>query len=151
MLFDDPSIQKLVSNVNTLLTRVVNGHDGSGDSAKPQQNRDLEYANVVEMITQPALVIAPDQRVVCVNAQFEQLTQSSRDVVVNQSYQLFTDSSLVQIIDSLIVRSQQSPYERHLDRIPFSQFECDIQCQVFLDVGGQPEYFLMTLAKADNV
>lgn len=150
VLFDDPSIQKLVSNVNTLLTRVMNSNDGSGDSAKPQQNRDLEYSNVVEMITQPALVIAPDHRVVCVNAQFEQLTQSSRDVVVNQSYQLFTDSSLVQIIDSLIVRAQQSPYERHLDRIPFSQFECDIQCQVFLDVSGQPEYFLMTLAKADN-
>lgn len=149
VLFDDPSVQQLVTNVNTLLTRVISGPDPSSVGAKPGPNRDLEYANLVDMVTQPALVIAADQRIVSFNSSFEQLTQSNKEIFLNQSYQTLTDSSLVQIIDSLVVRTQQSPFEKHIDRIPFSQFECDIQCQAFLDLNGQPEYYLMTLAKTD--
>lgn len=150
VLFDDPSVQLLVTNVNTLLTRAMSGSDPSSSGVKPGPNRDLEYANLVDIITQPALVIAADQRIVNLNSSFEQLTQSYKDTFLNQSYQTLTDSSLVQIIDSLVVRSQQSPFEKHIDRIPFAQFECDIQCQAFLDLNGQPEFYLMTLTKADR-
>jgi PAS domain-containing protein len=149
VLFDDPSIQKLVTNVNTLLSRALSAAN-TPETMKPQQNRDAEFNNLVEMVTQPAFVIAVDHRIVNLNDSFEQLTQTSRDSILNQSYQLLTDSSLVQNIDSLIVRALQSPFERHTDRIPFSQFECDIQCVAFLDANGQPEYYLMTLNKAEN-
>lgn len=150
VLFDDPSVQKLITNVNTLLTRVNSGGGNSNDSVKPVQNRDLEFDNLSQMLTQPAIVIAADHRIVSFNGSFEQLTQCSKDSFLNQSYQTLTDYSLVQNMDSLIVRTQASPFERHSDRIPFSQFECDIQCQAFLDANGQPEYYLMTLAKAEG-
>ena len=149
VLFDYPAMQQLTTNVNTLLNRVWNS-SGMGAEIKPQQNRDIEYTNLVDMITQPAFVLATDHRIVALNFSFEQICQAGKEALLNQSFQNISDSSLVQNIESLIIRSQQSPYQKHSDRIPFSQFECDIQCQAFLDENGQPEYYLMTLTKAES-
>ena len=149
VLFDYPAVQQLTTNINTLLNRVQNASQDA-PSQKPQQNRDLEFSNLVEMVTQPALVISGEHKIVALNSSFEQICQMTKEHLLNQSYQTLTDSSLVQNIDSLVVRAQQSPFEKHSDRIPFSQFECDIQCQVFLNQNGQAEYFLMTLNKAEH-
>lgn len=147
VLFDYPAIQQLTTKVNTLLNRAWNS-SSDANLPKPQQNRDLEYSHLVDMVSQPAIVIAADQRIVALNSSFEQICQMKKENLLNQSYQVLTDSSLAQNMDSLMIRSQQSPYEKHTDRIPFSQFDCDIQCQAFLDPNGQPEYYLMTLTQA---
>ncbi len=146
--FDYPSFQKLVSNVNTLLNRVWSG-DGAGVASGPKQNKDIEYSNLVEIISHPAIVIDASDRVVALNANFEQLAQTTRELLLNQGYQSLTDTSLVQNIESLMVRSRQSPYEKQSDKIPFSQFECHIYCQAFLNSVGEPECFIMTLVQAE--
>jgi transcriptional regulator with PAS, ATPase and Fis domain len=144
--FDYPAFQKLVSNVNTILNRAWSG-ESSIASTKPQQNKDLEFANLVEMISHAALVVDNMDRVVAVNSGFEQLTQAGRDTVVNQSYKNLTDMALVQNMESLVARSRQTPFEKHSDKIPFSQFECEIHCQVFLDSNSDPQYFVLTLVQ----
>jgi transcriptional regulator with PAS, ATPase and Fis domain len=144
--FDYPVFQKLVSNVNTILNRAWNG-DSGGELQKPQQNKDLEFSNLVEMVSHPAIVVDADQRVVAVNSNFEQLAQTSKDAILNQSYQSITDSALVQNIDALVARSKQSPFEKQIDKIPFSQFECEIFCQAFLNADGEPQYFVLTLVQ----
>lgn len=146
VVFDYPVFQKLVSNVNTILNRAWSGQ-GSAAEAKPQQNRDLEFSNLVEIISHPAIVVDSSQKVIAINTNFEQLIQISRDSFLNQSYQTFTDSSLVQNIDALVVRCNQSPYEKHSDKIPFSQFECEIHSQVFLDGNAEPQYYVLTLVQ----
>ena len=143
--FDYPIFQKLVSNVNTILNRAWSGEVSS--TPKPQQNRDIEFSNLAEMVSHPVIVVDANQRVVALNTNLEQLLQISRDSVVNQSYQELTDSALVQNMDSLIARSRQSPYEKQSDRIPFAQFECEIFCQVFLDSVGEPQYYFLTLVQ----
>jgi hypothetical protein len=147
--FDYPVFQKLVSNVNTLLNRVWSG-DGDELGGGPQQNRDLEFSHLVEIISHPAFVVGKENRVVALNSNFEELAQTSRDALLNQSYQGLADSALVQNIEALIVRSTQSPYEKHSDKIPFSQFECHIHCQAFLSLSGEPEYFILTLVRAEE-
>lgn len=147
--FDYPAFQKVVSNVNTLLNRVWSGDD-SGLGSAPQQNRDLEYSHMVEMISHPALVVEKGNRVVALNSNFEELAQISRDTILNQPYQSLSDSALVQNMEALIVRSTQAPYEKHSDKIPFSQFECHIYCQAFLGASGEPEYFFMTMVRAEG-
>ncbi|MEQ1723774.1 MAG: FHA domain-containing protein [Pseudobdellovibrio sp.] len=144
--FDYPVFQKLVSNVNTILNRAWSGESG-GSSQKPQQNKDLEFSNLVEMISHPVIVVDADQRVVAVNGNFEQLAQTSKDAILNQTYQSITDNALVQNIDALVARSKQSPYEKQMDKIPFSQFECEIFCQAFLNADGEPQYFILTLVQ----
>lgn len=146
--FDYPAFQQLVSNVNTVLNRAWSGTDTQ--SNKPQQNKDLEFSNLVEIISHPAIVVDTAQRVVAINSNFEQIAQTGRDVLVNQSYQTLNDTALVQNIDSLVARSQQSPYEKHVDRIPFSQYECEIFCQAFLNAEGEAQYFVLTLTQVDT-
>ncbi|MBC7741875.1 MAG: FHA domain-containing protein [Bdellovibrionaceae bacterium] len=148
VLFDYPVFQKLVSNVNTLLNRAWTG-GGIEKINQPQQNRDLEYSNLVDIISHPAIVVSVDQRIVACNGPFEQLSQMSKDQLVNQPLQAITDSALSQIIDSLIVRCKQSPYDTQMDQIPFSQFECKISSQAFLNSLGEAEYFVMTLIPSE--
>lgn len=148
VVFDYPTFQQLVSNVNTVLNRAWSGAETQ--SQKPQQNKDLEFANLVEIISHPAIVLDTAQRVVAINSNFEQLAQTTRDAVVNQSYQTLTDSALVQNIDSLVARALQSPYERQMDRIPFAQYECEIFCQAFLNVDGEAQYFVLTLTQVNT-
>ncbi len=147
--FDDPSFQKLVSNVNTLLNRVWTQSSGSEGSSALQQNKDIEFSHLVEMMTHPAIVIDTTNRVVALNTNFAQLAQIQLDSILNQSYQNLTDNALVQNIEALLIRSRQSPYDKHTDRIPFSQFECEIYCQAFLNNQNEAEYFVMTLIKVE--
>ncbi len=146
--FDYPSFQKLVSNVNTLLNRAWNG-SGTEKINQPQQNRDLEYSNLVDIISHPALVVAADLRIIACNENFEQLAQASKELLINQSVQTINDTSLAQNVEALAIRAQQSPYEKHVDQIPFAQFECKISCQAFLNSSGEAEYFVMTLIRLE--
>lgn len=143
--FDYPMFQKLVSNVNTILNRLWSGDSGGKASTAPQQNRDIEYSNLVDMVSHPVVVVAVDNRVVAFNAPFEKLAQANKETLINKSYQTMTDTALVQNMDSLVARSKGLPYEKQVDKIPFSQFECHIACQAFLNSSGEAEYFVMTL------
>ena len=145
--FDYPVFQKLVSNVNTILNRAWNSGGMQSSVLKPKQNNDVEFSNLAEMISHPAIIIDPEQRIIALNSNFEQLAQISKETVLNQSYQVITDNALVQNMDSLIARSKQAPYEKHADKIPFAQYECEIFCQAFLSTDGEPQYFVLTLVQ----
>lgn len=142
--FDYPAFQQLVSNVNTILNRAWSG-DAGGDSGKPQQNKDIEFSNLVDIVFHPSVVVDKDGRIVALNSKFEELSQASKDSLLNSDFHSISDNALVQNIESLVARSTQNPYEKQSDKIPFSQYECDIYCQAFLDADSRPQYFVMTL------
>lgn len=144
VIFDYPVFQQLVSNVNTVLNRAWSG-DSEASSGKPQQNKDIELSNLVDIVFHPSIVVDRDNRVVAVNSKFEELAQVSKDTILNTDYHGISDTALVQNIESLVSRASQNPYEKQSDKIPFSQFECDIYCQAFLDSDSAPQYFVMTL------
>ncbi len=146
VLFDDPEVQKIVANVNLLLNRVWNGLSES-EAPKALQNRDIEFVHMVEMISQPALVINKEGRFVSTNFQFEQLSQMEKSQLVQSHYAVIGDQALVQNIEHLIKKANDNPYEKHSDRIPFSQFECEMTVQACLDGSGQPDFYFLTLMK----
>lgn len=144
VFFDYPVFQQLVANVNLLLNRIQHSQDQQQSTA-PKQNRDVEMHNVVDMITQPAFVLSENQSFLAINDAFEQLMQVSKDNLLHQSYTQLTDGALQQNIEALIIKANSLPFERHSDRIPFSQFECEISLQALLNQNAQPEYYLITL------
>jgi pSer/pThr/pTyr-binding forkhead associated (FHA) protein len=147
--FDYPEFQKVVANVNLILNRMWNGLSDQ-DGTKPQQNRDLEFINLVQILTQPAIVISNAGTIVAVNEQFEQISQMSNEALIQAHFSTITDAALMQNIEALIAKAKDSPYEKHSDRIPFSQFECTISIQSCLGSGGEPEYYFMTLARIEQ-
>jgi hypothetical protein len=149
VLFDYPEFQKVVANVNLILNRMWNGVSDT-DTVKPQQSRDLEYTNMVDILNQPAIVISNLGIVIAANEQFETLAQMSKADLIQQNYNVITDPALMKNIEALIARSQASPTEKHTDQIPFSQFECIISIQANLGINGDPEYYFMTLAQIET-
>ena len=149
VFIDYPVFQHLVGNVNLMLNRLAHSTE-SMDSAKPKQNRDIEFANIVEMLNQPGIVVSQQNIIIAVNQQFEQLSQMSKDMLLNQNYSAITDAALMQNIEALIFRSGASPFERHFDRIPFSQFECEISIQACLGSDGLLEYYFIVLNRIEE-
>ncbi len=147
--FDYPEFQKVVANVNLILNRMWNGLSDQ-DGTKPQQNRDLEFINLVQILTQPAIVISNVGTIVAVSEQFEQLSQMSNESLIQAHFSTITDAALMQNIEALMAKAKDSPYEKHSDRIPFSQFECTISIQSCLGPNGEPEYYFMTLARIEQ-
>ncbi len=148
VLFDYPEFQKLVTNVNLLLNRVWNGL--SETETPTVQNRDLEYIQLVDLVTQPMVVLNSSGNILALNASFEQIAQTTKDALIQQHYSSITDPALMQNIEALVTKSQGSPYEVHSDKIPFSQFECTISVQASLNSSGRPEYYIFTLAKVES-
>ncbi|MBC7754819.1 MAG: FHA domain-containing protein [Moraxellaceae bacterium] len=146
---DYPVFQQLVGNVNLMLNRLAHSTE-SMDSAKPKQNRDIEFANMVKMLNQPGLVVSQQNIIIAVNHQFEQLSQMSKDMLLNQNYSSITDAALMQNIEALISRAGASPFERHFDRIPFSQYECEISIQACLGSDGLLEYYFIVLNRIEE-
>lgn len=147
--FDYPELQKAVANVNLLLNRLWNGLSDS-ENMKPTQNRDVEFSQMVNMLTQPAAVVGANNSVIACNIQFATLVQTSPEALISQSYTAITDPAMVQNIESLIGRAKEAVYETHRDKIPFSQFECEVNLQALLDASGVPEYFFITMAKVNQ-
>jgi transcriptional regulator with PAS, ATPase and Fis domain len=149
VFIDYPVFQQLVANVNLMLNRLAHSSDGM-ETTKPKQNRDIEFANMVDMLNQPGLVISQQNAIIAVNHQFEQLSQMSKETLLYQNYNTITDAALMQNIEALIVRAASSPYEKHFDRIPFSQFECEISIQACLGGDVQPEYYFIVLNRIEE-
>jgi FHA domain len=146
---DYPVFQQLVANVNLMLNRLANSSEGM-DASKPKQNRDIEFMNIVDMLNQPGLVVSQQNMIVAVNSQFEILSQMSKDMLMHQNYNMITDAALMQNIEALMARAMASPYEKHFDRIPFSQFECEISIQACLGPDAQPEYYFVVLNRIEE-
>ncbi len=147
--FDYPELQKAVANVNLLLNRMWNGLSDS-ETIKPSQNRDVEFSQMVNMLTQPAAVISANGSITSCNHQFATLVQTVPEALIAQSYMTITDQAMVQNLESLMSRARELVYETHRDKIPFSQFECEIFLQAFLDSAGAPEYFFVSLTKVNE-
>lgn len=147
--FDYPELQKAVANVNLILNRMWNGLSDS-EMVKPSQNRDVEFSQMVNMLTQPAAVIGANGLIVSCNHQFATLVQSVPETLIQQSYNSIVDQAMVQNLESLMQRARELVYETHKDKIPFSQFECEIFLQAFLDSAGAPEYFFVSLTKVNE-
>lgn len=150
VFFDYPVFQHLIANINLILNRLVNNSNDLS-SLQPRQNRDLELSHIVDMLNQPGAVLNQSGIVIAVNEQFAQIAQMDKSSLLQQNYNTMTDVSLMQNIESLISRSLAAPYEKHFDRIPFSQFECEISIQACLGAGDQPEYYFIVLKKVEAV
>lgn len=148
VLFDYPVFQQVVGNVNLLLNRAMSSISENANSGQGHQNHDVEYTHIVDMISQPTVVISATQTIVALNREFEHLAQVSKDIALQQNYSsVITDVALSQNIEALMSKSVVSPYEKHSDKIPFSQFDCEISIQAVMGTTSQPEYYFITLVR----
>lgn len=149
VFFDYPVFQQTVANVNLLLSR-VSQNQGSNDSMMISSGqRELEFVHIVEMLDQAAFSLTAEGKFIAVNSLFEEIAQMNKNDLLQQHFSELTDPALMQNIESLIARAETSPFEKHSDRIPFSQFECEISLQACLSSQSKPEYYFIVLKKIE--
>jgi hypothetical protein len=139
-----PALESLISNINSALTRI--GQPSSQSSLAPVVNRDVEAANVVRMLTMPALTVnAIDERIIASNGEFDNLVGGGMNLV-GRSLMDIPDAALQANLLELVPRMRAALGEIALSEIPFFGHTYEICGQAVMGA-SDPAYFLITLAK----
>ncbi|CAN5535324.1 hypothetical protein BH10BDE1_BH10BDE1_18200 [soil metagenome] len=142
-----PILEKLISNVNSALTRAANA--GSGyQSPSAVLNRDIEANNIVRMLPLPAISInAIDDRIISTNGHFDGLIGGG--VALNgRSIGEIPDSSLQDNLRELVPKMRDQLGNIAFSSIPFSGQQYEINGQAVVGNSGEAAWYLVTLHKA---
>jgi len=136
-----PDLQALVGNVNSLLSRSLQSENQGHDKVSSSDNRTQEAQSLVYISSGPAIVVGSDEVIWAMNESFQKLTNFN---ISGESYRNIPDQSLLQNIESLIVKAKENPYITHFDLLEFSGHPCQIQILSF-HTNGHSDYFYITV------
>ena len=140
-----PALERFISNVNSALSRI--GQQHSSGAVSVIVNRDYEAANLVRMISMPAMTVnAIDERVIATNPMFDRLVGGGLNLV-GQSLAIIPDISLQQNLIELLQTMRTTSGDIATSTIPFSGQQYEICGQVVMGA-SEPAYFLFTIGPA---
>ena len=123
MDYDFPPLQKLVSSINSALSRLSSANEASAEVLS-SYDRMTEMSQMVEMIGYPTLGINMETRKVeAISAHFENDTGVSTERILNYSVEDIDDQALKLNIIGLLEKVQQHPAEMASDSLEFSGVE----------------------------
>lgn len=145
-----PALQSLAGNINSLLSRYVNGVKEEGGASGNFANKEGEAENLVQMIGYPALAIARDGRVIGCNQSFGQVARTEPASLIGQIYTVIPDVSLQQNIENLVTKSLENSRVVQTDQLEFSGHLCILSCQAMSSGPTEIDYFLITVSPIDG-
>ena len=142
-----PLLEKLVSNVNSALTRAANA--GSGyQSPSAVLNRDIEANNIVRMLPVPAVSInAIDDRIISTNAHFDSLLGGGI-ALNNRGLAEIPDPALQANLRDLVPKMRDQLGSIAFSEIPFSGSIYEINGQAVVGNSGEAAWYLITLHRS---
>lgn len=144
---DFPMFQNLISNVNTLLTRISNpdsGHGGMGG------NKDLEMINIIRLVGYAGMVISVDQNIIGLNSAAEHLLGLSESQLRNQPITLIPDQALQKSLFDLMDHASRDPAVPSKNELEFGGENTEINCQAITEK-GKVSYYLVTIIPIGGV
>lgn len=139
---DFPVFQSLVSNINSLITR-VSASDGDSESFSGA-NKDFEMINVVKLIGYAGLVINSDHTVLGLNSAAEQLLNLNEFQIRNQPITLIPDQALQKSLYDLMEHAQRDPAIPSRNELEFGGVNTEINCQAITNK-SQIQYYIVTI------
>lgn len=141
-----PLLEKLVSNVNSALSRAAHGGGGGYQSPNAVLNRDIEATNVVRMLPIPAISInAVDNRIITTNSAFDALVGSGLQLTGRPVLEI-PDPALQANLADLIPRMRDQLGNIAFSEIPFSGLKYEINGQAIVGNSGEASWYLITLS-----
>lgn len=139
-----PILEKLVSNINSALSRAANG-GGGYQSPSAVLNRDIEANNIVRMLPIPAICInAIDDRIISTNTSFDALIGSGVALAGRPVHDV-PDPALQANLRDLIPKMRDQLGSIAFSQIPFSGQSYEINGQAVVGNGGEAAWYLVTL------
>nr|WP_295900106.1 FHA domain-containing protein [uncultured Bdellovibrio sp.] len=145
-----PPLQALIGNINSLLTRYINGEaDGGGPGASGFVNKDGEAENLVQIVGFPCITISREGRIIACNAAFSSVARTDMAQLQGQLFKAIPDVALQQNIEGLLVKTRENPRAIHTDQLEFSGHLCILSCQAFSS-GQEVDYFIVTVSPVEG-
>ncbi|MCB0365705.1 MAG: FHA domain-containing protein [Bdellovibrionaceae bacterium] len=138
-----PPLQKLVSNINSALSRM--GGDDMGGGRAMEYDRSSELSNLVQLVGFGCMgITAHDNTIQAVNPEFESRTGMHSQDLVFQTVDKINDQALRLNIADLIERCTQTPYQIATNSLEISGETYEIAAQA-VHGSENVSYFLITL------
>ncbi|MEK2644106.1 FHA domain-containing protein [Bdellovibrio sp. BCCA] len=145
-----PPLQALIGNINSLLTRYINGEtDSGGPGASGFVNKDGEAENLVQIVGFPCITISREGRIIACNAAFSSVARTDMTQLQGQLFKAIPDVALQQNIEGLLVKTRENPRAIHTDQLEFSGHLCILSCQAFSS-GQEVDYFIVTVSPVEG-
>lgn len=139
-----PILEKLVSNINSALSRAASG-GGGYQSPSAVLNRDIEANNIVRMLPIPAICInAIDDRIISTNSSFDALIGSGV-ALAGRPVNDVPDPALQANLRDLIPKMRDQLGSIAFSQIPFSGQSYEINGQAVVGNTGEAAWYLVTL------
>lgn len=142
-----PLLEKVISNVNSALTRAASG-GGGYHSPSAVLNRDIEANNIVRMLPVAAVSInAIDERIISTNSAFDHLLGGG--IALNgRALSEIPDPALQANLRDLVPKMREQLGSIAFSEIPFSGNVYEINGQAVVGNSGEAAWYLVTLHKA---
>ncbi|MFN7728282.1 MAG: FHA domain-containing protein [Bdellovibrio sp.] len=147
--FNLPVLQNLMTNVNSLLARAAAG-SAPQMAVAGKGARDQEIFNLMQLIGYPCILIARDTQVVRLNSAFEGLTGMTSDKVVGSKISEIPDPAMQQNFQHLMNQADVNMSRINSDNLELSGHLFTLSCQAISSVGGDIEYYLITIMPAQT-
>lgn len=142
-----PPIERLISNINSALSRI--DHSGGAHQVKTVINRDLEAANLLQMVPSAAIVVnAIDERIIGANHTFDRLIGGGVNLT-GQPMTSIPDVALQENLRELIPKMRMSTSTIAESEIPFAGAKYLINGHAIMGA-EEPAYFMILIKAQEN-
>ncbi len=140
--FNFPILQKLITNINSSLSRIGEESESSGDSFGLTASD--EASNLVSAIDIPTLVVDNTRNIIAINQACENLIGANDGILMNQNIGEISDQSLLLNLKDLISQSESDPHQVFSNKLEFSSIEYDIKITTVVGTDSI-KYFVITI------
>lgn len=142
--FNFPAMQSLMTSINSLLTRVVQG-GAAGQTVVGRGSRDTEIANIMELIGFPSILVSREGVVTKVSAKFLELTSIPPDKIEGVKVNDIPNPAMADTFNRAINGAQANISVISSEVLDLSGASFRLNCQAMANAQGDIEYFLLTV------
>lgn len=147
--FQFPQLQSLISNLNSLLSRYINGEQ-TDEAPQNYTSTQQEVELLVQFFPQAAAAVSEDGRVLGANEEFGNLARMNPMQLQGQPLQMIPDSAFQQNITELLARARMNPTMTHSDPLEFSGITYRISLQAFNFQSSSVQFYLVVVSAQEG-
>lgn len=144
--FQYPPLQKLLSTVNSLLTRLWHGDGSSGQQFDKQQEINM----LTQMFTFPAFAVQPDGSIITANQALTYLLQQEHQNILLQNVEIFSDQSTIELLRGLIQKVLADSMNLQQEQTTIAGQNAYIVAQGIHKEDGQVQFVLFSIVPQDG-
>lgn len=144
--FQYQPLQKLISTINSLLTRLWHGDGSSGQ----QFDKNQEVNLLTQMFSYPAFAVNPEGVIVTVNQAMTFLLQLEYQNILQQKFEIFNDEQISSALNSVFQRSLSDSMNLQQEQTVIANQNAIIVAQAIHKDDGQIQFILFSIVPQEG-